>query len=173
MSLTGSSKLSLSGTLISALDGRNARDPVDVGSFDSPPGTTWSSGVGANMVDILWSDQRTISASANDDLDLAAGLTDAFGNSLTFVRVKFIYIKNVSADAATEIQIDQTVTNDWSTLFGGGAIIPLLTGAWLAHEAPDAAAWLVTASTADLLRITNNDASNSAIYDITIMGASA
>ncbi len=173
MSLTAQSKLALSATLISALDGRNAKDPVELGAFASPPSTTWTSGTGANQVDLMFADQRSISSSSNDDLDLAGVLTDAFGNTLTFARIKAIYIKNVSVDAATEIQIDQTVAADWSTLFNGGAIIKLLKGAMIYAEAPDAVAWAVTATSADILRITNNHGSNTALYDIVILGASA
>ena len=173
MSLTANSKLSVSATLVSALDGRNARDPVELGGFASPPSTAWTSGTGANQVDLMFSDQRTISTSANDDLDLSGVLLDAFGATLTCARIKLIYIKNVSANAATVIQIDQTVANDWSTLFGGGAIIPILKGAYVFHEDPSAAGWVITAGTADILRITNNDGSNAALYDILILGASA
>src|SRR5688572_29561037 len=51
-----------------------------------------TSGTGADQADKVFYAQRTITASANDDLDLAGVLTDPLGGTLTFVKVKAILI---------------------------------------------------------------------------------
>ena len=52
-----------------------------------------ASGTAAGQADRIFSDTRTLAASANEDLDLAGGgLTDAFGAALTFVKVKGMLI---------------------------------------------------------------------------------
>jgi hypothetical protein len=49
-------------------------------------------GTGANQADKLWSDTRTLAASAVEDLDLAGVLVDALGVTATFARVKGLII---------------------------------------------------------------------------------
>jgi hypothetical protein len=56
-----------------------------------------ASGVAANQADIFWGDERTLAASATEDLDLAGVLANVFGATITAVEVVAIL---VIADAA-------------------------------------------------------------------------
>lgn len=134
-----------------------------------------ATGTGAGQSDKIFSDTRTLSGSASEDLDLiGTALLDAFGAVVTFVKIKALI---VSAAAA----------NTGNILVGGVAaglstlIVPQTTGivtvrpgatfAVFAGQA-DATGYGVTATTADLLHIANSAAGN-ATYDIIIVGTSA
>lgn len=134
-----------------------------------------TSGTGAGKADKIFSDTRTISASSNDDLDLAAGLTDAFGASITFAKVKAIIITAAAANT-NDIHVGGDATNTFLTWVVAEAdAIVLRPGATFALIAgvADATAYAVTASTGDLLRITNSAGGTSVTYSIVIIGTSA
>ena len=52
-------------------------------------------GTGSGKANRHWSDERSLAEGANETIDLMA-LTDAFGRTLTFTKLKFLYIKNTS-----------------------------------------------------------------------------
>jgi len=56
-----------------------------------------SNGTGANSGDLMFHDQRTLAASANEDLDLAGSLANAFGTTLTFVELRAVLISAAAA----------------------------------------------------------------------------
>ena len=64
----------------------------------------WSYGTGANAVNVIYQDTVTLADGANDTLDLYASgageLLDVFNRALTMEALKFLYIKNNSADAS-------------------------------------------------------------------------
>lgn len=134
-----------------------------------------TSGTGAGQADLVFSDTRTVNASSNDDLDLAGGLTDANGNTLTFARVKALIVK-ASASNTNNVLVGGDATNTFLTWVVAEAdAIILRPGAELALFAgsADATGYAVTASTGDLLRITNSAGGTSVTYDIVIVGSSA
>lgn len=134
-----------------------------------------TNGTGAGQADLVFSDTRTISASSNDDLDLAGGLTDAVGTSLTFARVKGFIITAAAANTnniyvggdATNTFLTWVVSEPDQVLLRPGATLALFAGS------ADATGYAVTASTGDLLRITNAAGGSSVSYSIVIIGASA
>lgn len=134
-----------------------------------------ASGTGAGQADLVFSDTRTISASSNDDLDLAGGLTNALGATLTFARVKALIVTAAAANSNNVI-VGGDATNTFLTwVVAEGDAVILRPGASLALFAgvADATGYAVTASTGDLLRITNAAGGSSVTYDIVIIGASA
>jgi len=62
----------------------------------------WSYGTGANAVNVIYQDKVTLADGDNDTLDLYASgsLLDIFNRALTMSALKFLYIKNNSADAS-------------------------------------------------------------------------
>jgi len=72
--------------------------PVIVNNID------WSYGTGAGQVNVIYQDKVTIADGENDTLDLYASgageLLDVFNRALTMEALKFLYIKNNSADAS-------------------------------------------------------------------------
>lgn len=130
-------------------------------------------GTGANQADRVWSDQRTLAASANEDLDLSGVLTDAFGNTVTLARVKGLVVVAASANANNVI-VGGAALNAWSTWAGDPTdTVVVRPGGLMALYAPDATAYAVTAATGDLLRVANSGAGTSVTYDIIVIGASA
>jgi len=142
---------------------------IDLGAFvdfSLADGTT----VGA--ADRIFADTRTVNASTNDDVDLAGTLTDSFGATVTFVKVKGIWVRAAAANTQT-FTVGAAPSNGWATMLAAagvimrpGAAFSVLTGA------ADNTAYGVTAGTGDLLRIANG-AGASIAYDIVIVGTSA
>jgi|GEM_PF-1098825 len=147
-------------------------------------------GKGANQNDILFRDRRTLTSNTGtDQLDLSGGLTDIYGNALTFVTVKALIVENKGLPAAGN---DGSTDDSWTTaagqdlLIGGassnawqkwlndtaGAEVRLRSGGLFVLTAPVDGV-KVTAGTGDILQILwdGSVASGGDIeYDIIIAG---
>lgn len=142
-----------------------------VDTLDLSKRTDLSSGTAANQADLIWHDRRTLSASANEDLDLAAALSDAFGTTLTFVKLK--YIRVIAAAANTNnVNVTRPASNGVPVFLAAGDGMPVLPGGTFEWVAPGAGV-TVTAGTGDLINIANSAGSTSVTYDIVIIGTSA
>lgn len=134
----------------------------------------FTDGTGADQADVIWHDQRTVSASSNDDLDLAGSLTNSFGATVTFAKVKGIYIQNTNTTAGDIITVGGEGSNEFSTPFGAdGDKVKIGPGGVFALYDPSAAAYAVTAGTDDKLRISETGGANAAVYNIVIIGTTA
>ncbi len=167
MALSTKVQLMLEAILTSALDLGTPTDKLNyVKTLE------FSNGVGLNQADQIFHDQRTLAASGNEELDLAGGLTDAFGNTLTFSAIKGMILKAAAGN-----------TNN--VLLGGAAVNAFVN--WVSDATdeivikpdglfvlidPTAGGYGVTASTADLLRIENSGAGTGVTYDLIIIGIS-
>jgi hypothetical protein len=135
--------------------------------------TPLGSGTGANQADRLYAATRTLTASSAEDLDLAGVLTDHYGNTLTFARVKGLIIRASSANT-NNVVVGNAASNGFVTWCGGAThTVSVRPGGVFALFAPDATAYAVTASTGDLLHVANSGAGTSITYDVVIIGASA
>ena len=132
-----------------------------------------TNGVGLNQVDLLWSDTRTLDASTSEDIDLAGVLTDAaFGTTLTFARIKAILIYNKLA-ANKRLSIGGAASNAFVNWVGDASdVINVDPGGTFLLINPTATGYAVTASTGDILKITNASG-GATTYDIFILGASS
>lgn len=125
-----------------------------------------------NQADLIYSATRQLGAASSETLDLAGGLTDAFGNAITFVEVVAILIVNLNTLVADFLNVGPNSSNGFGVGFwaavahrnriAGAAAIELVN--------PDGVA--VTAGTGDLLFVENPGA-NPVNYEITIVGRSA
>jgi hypothetical protein len=134
---------------------------------------TFTNGVGAGQADLVWSDTRTIAASATDSLDLAGSLT-LLGSTVTFLRIKSITV--IAADGNTNnVLVTRPATNGVPWLTAAGDQIIVRPGGYVSWGCgmADVTGIAVTASTGDLLDIVNSGAGTSVTYDITIVGCSA
>lgn len=159
--LTGTVSLKFNGTY---------SDTADLGtlshSFAELFSNTFTSGTGANQVNSMFADNRSISG--NDDLDLAGGLTDSFGNTVTFTSVKAILIRATSTNT-DNLVLGAEGTNPFSTPFNDATdaiIIP--PGGLFCLTNPAANGFVVTAGTGDILRVAPT--SGTQAYDIIILG---
>ncbi len=129
-------------------------------------------GVSASKADLLFSDTRTLTASSNEDLDLAAGQDDAFGQPITFVKVKAIAIYAHTTNT-NSVVVKPAASNGFTGPFGGASHSQTIPpGGWYYVTAP-VAGWTVTADTGDLLNVANSAGGTSVIYDVMIVGTSA
>ena len=133
-------------------------------------GVRLATGTGAGQADLMFSDTRTLGDGSSEDLDLAGVLTDAFGATITNVRIKAIYIQAAAANT-TDLTIGGGA-NDWSTLLNGTIVLRPGGSFQAIAGVADATAWTVTAGTGDSLQVANS-AGASADYDIVVIGASA
>jgi hypothetical protein len=116
----------------------------------------------------LYTATHTIAASGNLDLDFAAGMNDPFGVAQTFARIKIILIK-ASSQNTNNVNVGGTITNQMSLLADASDSVPVPPGGCLFYHLGDAGR-TITASTADLLRVTNSGAGSAVTFDIVVIG---
>jgi hypothetical protein len=166
MPLASQFGVSLVATLTQALDLATAQVPLQVArSYQL------ADGAGADQANRIFHDQRTLAASANEDLDLAGVLLDPFGAAITFARVKALLVAPAAANT-NNVVVGAAATNPFLSWVGAGThTVTVRPGGVLLLAAPDATAYAVTAGTGDLLRIANSGAGTSVTYDIVVIGA--
>lgn len=135
---------------------------------------SFSDGTGANQCDMVFADTRTIAASGSENLDLAGGLTDAFGATMTFAEIVAIYVR--AADGNTnDVVVGGAGSNTFVGPFSDASDkIKVKPGGVLLVAGPNAAGLgAVTPSTGDILLIANSGGTTGVTYDIIIVGRSA
>ena len=136
-----------------------------------------TNGTSAMMANIMWADERTVASGANDDIDLAGILKDAFGVTVAAAEIVTILVINAPASGAantTNLTIGAGSNPVVGWLDGTtptlGPIRP--GGVFLRAESDAAGICAVTAGTADILRVANS-AGAAAKYQIAILGRTA
>lgn len=132
-----------------------------------------ATGTAAGQADKMYDAVRTIPASNNDDLDLAAVLLDAFGVAITFARIKGLFISAAAANV-NNVVVGAAGANPWITLLNATGTITLRPGESFGcySGVADATGHVVTGGTGDILRVANGGAGTSVDYSIVIIGAS-
>lgn len=133
----------------------------------------FTSGTGADQVDILWADERTLSASASENLDLAGVLTDAFGATVTAAELVAILV--VAAAGNTNGVVIGGHASAAVPLFGGTLGTHTVKPGGFFYAAGHDAAGLctITATTADMIKVANSSSGSSVTYQIAILARSA
>lgn len=153
--------LKLLGTLENAID---LSTPVQTIASDFT--LTYGNGTGANQANMFWHDQRTTDTTG-ESLDLAGGLTSAFGTTITFTAVKGILIQNTSGSAGSA-QISRPANGLVLFAAQSDQLANLTPGSVFLFTDVSAAGLAVTGGTGDLLKIA---ASASTItYNVVIWG---
>ena len=99
-------------------------------------------------------------------------MTDAYGNTITFVRVKGLLVVAAAANT-NNVVVGAAAGSPWVGMLNSTGTITLPPGYWHAGGGSGAGGWPVVATTGDLLKIANSGAGTSVTYDIVIVGASA
>ena len=130
-----------------------------------------ANGTAASQADMIFSDERTLAASATENLDLAGSLAGAFGATLTFAKVKAIM---VIADAGNtnDVVIGGAASNAFVGPFGANTHTVAVEPGGVFLIAHSGAGWTVTAATGDLLKMTNSAGTTGVTYKIVIIGTS-
>lgn len=152
------------------------KDAQDFGNIvDSPTlnlDDTLADGIGLDQADIIWHDERTVTAAA-ETLDLTALTRTVFGDTATlnFVKVKGLVIKNKSTTAGENLTVGNAATNGWTGWTNPAtATIAIGPNAWQGFWEPNLAGRAVS-GTNKSLKIDPGAAT--IVYRIFILGASA
>jgi len=177
LSLTAKIRARLEWTYQNALDLATAEDDNQLALLKS-----LTSGTSGDQVNRMWHDRRRLSQpSGTDLLDLAGGLTDVFGNTLTFTKIKVLLIQNKGMrSGSTYVQtagqdiLVGGATNAWAAFLDNDASakVRLRSGGLFVWTAPEDGGRVV-AGTSDILQMewAGSAASGDDIdYDIVIMG---
>jgi len=81
----------------------------------------FTNGTGVDQADKMYRDRRTLTANTGTDLlDLAGGLVDAFGNTLTFSKINIMLVENKGLPAAGN---DGTSSDTWTKAAGQDLLV--------------------------------------------------
>lgn len=169
MPLTSRVTVEVTGLLTAALDFTTPSSSVDMRhQIDMATGT------GAGQADKIWTDQRTLTASSTEDLDLVGTLTDAFGATISLARVKAILVRAAAANVNNVIVGGASATQ-WAALLGTTGTVTLRPGSLFVAVAgaADATGYVSAAGATDLLKVANSSSGSSVVYDIAVIGCSA
>src|SRR5512139_466082 len=166
MPVTANLQVSVTGQHTNALDLGVATFP-----FVKALALALASGTGANQSDRVFTDTRTLTASATENLDLAGTLVDAFGATITFVTVKAVLIV-AAAGNTNNVQVTRPASNGLPLFIAAGDGLEVKPNGAFAWFAPGVGI-AVTAGTGDLLALTNSAGGTSVVYDVIIIGTSA
>lgn len=167
MALATRITLKVESSLTSVLDLLTATAPLTYSSQ-----IDLATGAGLGQADMQWSDTRTLTASATEDLDLAGVLTGPLGTTLTFVRIKGLFVKAALANT-NNVVISRPAANGVPLFAAASDAISVGPGGWFGWVNPTAAGVGVTAATGDLITVTNSAGGTSVTYDVIVIGASS
>lgn len=162
---SGAIKVSAAGTL--------SKD-VDIGSLSHnvnyAQSFSFANGTSANQANMMFSDTRTLTASSTENLDLAGGLLDPFGTSIVFTRIKGIVVYANSTNT-NNVVLGGDATSTFLTWVGAeNDSVVIRPGGMICLVAPDATSYAVTATTGDLLMVSNSAGTTGVTYDIVLFG---
>jgi hypothetical protein len=128
----------------------------------------------SNQADKVWHDQRTLSAGANDDLDLNALVNTLFGSTITInlARVKALLVINEATAAGEDLVLGAAASNPFLGPLGGAAHTLRCEADSCILLVNRVDGWPCTNGSADVLRI-NNAGAAANTYKIAIIGTSA
>lgn len=135
---------------------------------------TLTDGTSADNADLLWTDRRTVASAATDNIDLAGALTDAFGQTITIVKLKGLLIVNRGVASGTTFleTTGEDLTIDTSTVPGLDVWAENIEAGGFFAICNPRVGITVTATTNDNIAIVNGGAST-ITYDIVVIGTSA
>jgi|TARA_R110000787_G_scaffold49997_1_gene119505 hypothetical protein len=171
-SLKGLVEVKVSGKLTN--DSSGAED-----SFGEAIVNSFSSGTAANKAQRFWEDQRALTASQAEDIDVfdfgsidigaGAGL-DTLGQALALTGIKALLVQNLSTSAGAVHVGNKNATTAWNSMFNADDTgqITLAPGASFLYVDPSAAGLAVADTSNHLLTFT--DAGSGCTYKVTLLG---
>jgi hypothetical protein len=164
-SIAASIKLIVDSTLSSTLDLSGASQPLKYSKTYN-----FTDGTGDDKAQQMFTDQRTLGASATEDIDMAGTLINAFGTTITFDNIKALVI-SAAAGNTNDVEVGGAGANGVISFFGDATDkVNVKPGGTIVLIAPDATGYDVTTGTADLLTITNSAGGTGVTYDIIVIG---
>lgn len=131
-----------------------------------------TTGVGLNQADQVFSDERTLTTAQSEDLDLSGtALQNALGVNIALVKLKLLLVV-ADPTNTTNITLQKASSNGVAFLAGTTPGFTLKPGGAFLIFDPSLAAITVTATTGDLINLTNGSGA-SAKYKIIVIGTTA
>jgi len=161
--LASSVTLSINANYQDALDLSTPQDALKINFRDS-----MASGAVKDQNNVLWHDSRALTAES-EDLALGSTLVDGFGTTVTFTKVKGIYIKNTSTTAGDILAVGGAAGTQFVAWVANASDIINIgpDGVFLLYN-PSLAGYAVGDGTADDLKI--DSGVNNITYEIAIWG---
>lgn len=166
MALTTTITAQVDALLTNALDLATAAAPMNYRKR-----TNIASGTATGQADRVFSDTRTLAASASEDLDLAGSLVGPLGTTVTFAKLKALVVV-AAAGNTNAVRVTRPASNGVPLFLAASDGIDVLPGGTFMWVGPGAGV-AVTASTGDLITIANSSSGTSVSYDVIIIGTSA
>lgn len=116
---------------------------------------------------ILFSDTRTLGASATENLDLAGILADALGATIAAAEVVAVYI-GAAPGNTNDVQLTRPASNGTPLFLAAGDGLAIGPGDFFLFTNRKGIG--VTAATGDLLTLTNSAGTTGVTYDVVILG---
>lgn len=144
------------------------------GPVNLPRTLVLKQGTGAGQADRLFVKTATLAASTTADLDLAGGITDMYGATITFAKVGLLYLEAAPGNT-NNVVLGGAAATQWASWLGDvsdkvvvrpGGIILLGCGK------ADTTRYAVGAGASDLLRVGNSGAGSTVTYTLVIAGTS-
>lgn len=132
---------------------------------------TFAAGTGSGQVDKKWCDRRTIAASGADTLDLAGTLTNEFGVTQTFAKIKILMVAAATANT-NDVWMGGGATNRFNTFLKDSSVVVIRPG-YAQFLAGPGTGYVVTAATGDKLLMKNSSGTTGVTYDICVGGTSS
>ncbi len=163
----------------SVVHSNNAAGSTITETIDNP--WYWNGGDGdigtngaASDINYIYVAKPTLASTYTQTLDLAGSLTDSFGATLTFTKVKLIVVAPTNAagvaGAADTITVRPAAANGATNWIAAGSSgVTVRHGGVLMLASPDATGYGVVATSGDILEIVNNS-TNAAYTKIIIAG---
>jgi hypothetical protein len=147
---------------------------LDLQTVEAPLAITktfsWVDGTLADQANRVWADQRTLGASANEELDLAGSLTNFAGQTITFTVIRAVLLTAAAANT-NNVFVGGAAANGFNAPFAAvGDELTLRPGGLILMIARDTTGYAVTAGTGDLFRFENSAAGTSVTWDMTLVG---
>jgi hypothetical protein len=128
----------------------------------------FSAGTSAvGQANVLFSDTRTLAASATENLDLAGVLADALGATIAAAEVVAVYFAAAQGNT-NDVQITRPAANGVPLFLAAGDGFALGPGDFTVRTYRNGVA--VAAGTGDLITVTNGGAGTPVSYDVVIIG---
>lgn len=146
-------------------------DTTNSGGFNFSSSLT--SGTGEGKASVFYVDEVPIAAGATVNIDLAGVYTDVFGGTVAFTKLRLLYVELLSTEVSTgaSISVGGHASAACASFFGDVTDkIKVRLGGCLQLSCVDATAYVVTATTGDLIKITNEDSANPVIVRIGLAG---
>lgn len=133
---------------------------VDIGSKG-----TFTYGTGASAANKVYVENFTIAGGGSQSWDLSGSLTDPVKNAVVFTKVRGVMVHHSGTSVSSGIKALDTVTNglmQYPEDLGPGGVFMWVN--------PSSAGKTVTNSSADIVKVTNNDGTNAATGYVVFLG---